>query len=89
MTASSDQARATIERVGATIAETATLAERKAEIDAAYPFGERAYWPYKAWLKARRQYLQPFGYGPKKALTPLEKMIAALPRDPETGRPII
>lgn len=24
-------------------------------VDAAYPFGERHYWPYKAWLKARRK----------------------------------
>ncbi|MFC4158244.1 hypothetical protein [Chitinimonas lacunae] len=25
-------------------------------IDAAYPFGERCYWPYKAWLSARRKF---------------------------------
>jgi len=24
------------------------------DIDKAYPFGERAYYPYKAWLKARK-----------------------------------
>lgn len=32
-----------------------------AEIDAAYPFGERAHWPYKAWLKARRRLFPLFG----------------------------
>lgn len=30
--------------------ESATLAR----VDSAYPFGVRAYYPYKAWLKARR-----------------------------------
>lgn len=25
-------------------------------IDAAYPFGDRAYYPYKAWLKARKDF---------------------------------
>jgi hypothetical protein len=38
----------------------ATFAERKKIIDAAYPFGERAMWPYKAWLKARKKYLAQF-----------------------------
>lgn len=27
-------------------------------VDAAYPFGERAHWPYKAWLRARRELLE-------------------------------
>jgi hypothetical protein len=26
-------------------------------VDAAYPFGQRKYWPYKAWLAARRSLL--------------------------------
>lgn len=25
-------------------------------IDKAYPFGERRYWPYKAWLSARKYF---------------------------------
>lgn len=25
------------------------------EVDANYPFGQREYWPYKAWLRARRE----------------------------------
>jgi hypothetical protein len=33
--------------------DTATPLEKKRAIDAAYPFGERAFWPYKAWLKHR------------------------------------
>lgn len=32
-----------------------------AHIDAAYPFGERAYTPYKQWLKARKNNLAPLG----------------------------
>jgi len=30
-------------------------------IDAAYPFGERANWPYKAWLKCRREFFAAHG----------------------------
>jgi hypothetical protein len=26
-------------------------------IDDAYPFGARAHWPYKVWLKVRREFL--------------------------------
>lgn len=29
-----------------------------------YPFGERAYWPYKAWLKAMKQYREQLAHGP-------------------------
>ena len=35
----------------------ASLKDRLVAIDAAYPFGERKYWPYKMWLKARREYI--------------------------------
>lgn len=52
-----DQAWMAIEAVHRALPETATLAERKKALKDAYPFGERAYWPYKAWCKARRQYL--------------------------------
>lgn len=31
--------------------------ERKKRIRDAYPFGERAYHPYKQWCKAQREYL--------------------------------
>lgn len=85
MTDWSDIARATIQRVHAALPATATLQERKRAIDAAYPFGERAMWPYKAWLKARRSYLARFGYVLPAKPTALD----LLPRDPVTGRPVI
>lgn len=30
-------------------------------IDAAYPFGERARWPYRAWLNARKEFFARYG----------------------------
>lgn len=79
-------ARARIEAVAATIPDTATLKARKALIDAAYPFGERAYWPYRAWCKARRKYLERYGLPP---LRQARDQLALFPRDPKTGRPLI
>lgn len=79
-------ARETVERVAATIPDGATMKDRKAAIDAAYPFGERAYWPYKAWLKARRTYLSKFG---PVGRVPPAPLFEGWPRDPETGRPVI
>lgn len=79
-------ARQTIERVALTIPDDATMKERKAAIDAAYPFGARSHWPYKAWLKARRTYLSKFGPVGRAAPTPL---FPDMPRDPVTGRPVI
>lgn len=87
MTSWSDEARKTIARVALTIPETATLKERKAAIDAAYPFGPREYWPYKAWCKARRAYLERHGLKPLHP--PPADPFALFARDPETGRPII
>lgn len=46
-----------IAEIHASLPGNATLKERKEALKNGYPFGERAYWPYKAWLKARRQYL--------------------------------
>lgn len=74
----SQAARETIKEVHRDLPDTATLAERKAAVDAAYPFGERAYSPYKTWLKARREYLCKYGYVPKgKPLveSPLERLM--------------
>lgn len=85
MTDWSADARDTIRRAHLTVPADATLTERKAIIDAAYPFGERAMWPYKAWLKARKDYLRQYGYGRPLPLTALD----LLPRDPVTGRPVI
>lgn len=39
-------------------------------IDEAYPFGERAMWPYKAWLTARRKYFSRTGLPLRERRTP-------------------
>lgn len=68
----SDTARRVIQEVHRGLPETATLEERTKAVDAAYPFGLRQYWPYKAWLKARREYLHRYGYQSKgKPILPL------------------
>lgn len=33
--------------------------ERRNALCEAYPFGERAYWPYTMWLKVVREYTRP------------------------------
>lgn len=83
-----EAARAAIAAVNDRLPEGVTLAERVKAVDAAYPFGERAYWPHKAWLKARAAYLSHFGWRPKgkRAALPL---FPDLPRDPASGRPVI
>lgn len=55
------EARAAIQRAHAAVPDGASLAERKAAIDAAYPFGTRDCYPYKAWLVERREYLRRYG----------------------------
>lgn len=55
-----EQARKVIAQVHATLPEDATLKQRKAALKNAYPFGPRQYWPYRAWCKARREYLARF-----------------------------
>lgn len=46
-------------------------------LSAAYPFGPRAYSPYKQWLKARREYLCRYGHQPRNAPpeSPMERMM--------------
>lgn len=85
MTDWSASARATIDLVALTIPADAPFKERKALIDAAYPFAERSHWPYKAWLKARKSYLAKYDPAKPKPAPPF----ADWSRDPETGRPII
>ncbi|NEU14704.1 hypothetical protein G3T14_21735 [Methylobacterium sp. BTF04] len=78
MTDWSHAARRAIQEAHSALPETATLAERQAAVDAAYPFGMRAYAPYKAWLKARRGYLCRYGYVPKGTAlveSPMERMM--------------
>ncbi|HZV56131.1 MAG TPA: hypothetical protein VFF89_00520 [Sphingobium sp.] len=72
----SDIARQTISHVHATLPEDISFTARKKAIRAAYPFGERAYWPYKAWCKAVRNYLRRFD--PKAPPPPL---VAEILRD--------
>lgn len=79
--------RATIAKVAAALPDDATLKERKAAIDAAYPFGIRQYWPYRAWCKARRAYLEKHGLKPLHP--PQPTALDLMPRDPLTGRPLI
>jgi len=55
-----DIARETIARIDRELPKSATLAERKAALRAAYPFGVRAYSPYKTWCKCQREYLRRF-----------------------------
>lgn len=51
------QARSTIANVVAANPDKSE-AELLELVDAAYPFGERKYWPYKEWLKARRTFIE-------------------------------
>lgn len=78
-----DHARATIDRVHRSLPADVSFKDRKAAVDAAYPFGQRAYSPYKTWLRARKAYLA--AYDPK---TPAP-LFDGWPRDPVTGRPVI
>lgn len=55
-------ARAAIAAVHENLAPDVSLDTRVKAIDAAYPFGAREHFPYKAWLKARAAYLGQFGY---------------------------
>lgn len=55
-----------------------SFADRKKTIANAYPFGERRYFPYKAWLKAQREYLR--RYDPKPA-GPLHAAMMESPLD--------
>lgn len=74
----SDMAHRAIAEVHKTLPQGATLTERMAAVDAAYPFGQRAYSPYKTWLRARREYLCRYGYVPKgKPIveSPMERMM--------------
>lgn len=56
----SARSREVIAQIHARMPENATLTERKAALKDAYPFGPRQYWPYRAWCKARREYLARF-----------------------------
>jgi hypothetical protein len=86
MSSWANSANATIARVHRELPAEASLEERTRAVDAAYPFGARTHFPYKAWLKARRAYLVKFGYRPRREP---KNPIDLFPRDPVTGRPVI
>ena len=71
------QAKSAIDRVHASLPDSVSLAERTKAVDAAYPFGSRECFPYKAWLKERRAYLCKYGYQARNAPpeSPLERMM--------------
>lgn len=73
-----ETARDRIAVVHAGLPSNATLEERKAALKDAYPFGERARWPYKAWCKAQREYLARHEQvtSTNKHLSPMERMMA-------------
>lgn len=60
-----------INEAHATLPADTSFADRKKAVDAAYPFGERAMWPYKAWLSARKAYLARYSDKPAGPLAPL------------------
>lgn len=82
----SERARQVIADVHATLPANISFADRRKAIRAAYPFGPREHWPYKAWCKAQRAYLAK--YDPK-APGPLPlrptKQHAVLKRRTEDG----
>ena len=72
------QAAAAIREAHAAVPEGADIKERMKAIDAAYPFGQRKYHPYKMWLIERAEYLGAYGHNPKpKAVheSPLERLM--------------
>lgn len=80
----SKEARRIIAERHKTLPPDATIADRKKAIRDAFPDSWRgASWPYKAWLKARKEYLERYDY--KQS----EPLFAGWERDTETGRPII
>jgi len=57
----------------------------KKTIDAAYPFGERAYHPYRIWLSQRRIALEHFNLYHKKYPTDSSRFTCKYCRDLEGG----
>ncbi|TBG78599.1 hypothetical protein ELG76_04085 [Rhizobium leguminosarum] len=68
-----------IRELDATLPADMPIKERRKAVQAAYSFGPRKYWPYKAWCKAQREYLNRFlksdAAVPEKHLSPLERMM--------------
>ena len=72
------QAAIAIREAHKAVPDGADIKLRMSVIDAAYPFGQRKYHPYKMWLIERAEYLRAYGYNPKpKAVheSPLERLM--------------
>lgn len=52
-----DEARAAIRDAHKALPADCSFEARSAAIDAAFPFGRRAHYPYKVWCRERRRYL--------------------------------
>lgn len=63
------RARAKIAEIHAALPSDATYSMRVSALKRGYPFGERRYWPYQAWLQERARYLRQ--YDPETPLGPL------------------
>ena len=55
-----DEARNVIATIDATLPRDTSLAQRRAAVRSAYPWGPRENHPYKSWCKAQREYLARF-----------------------------
>lgn len=89
------RARAAIEHALADV-NLADVEAVTAAIDAAYPFGERAMWPYKMWLLERRRALamfdpvsRPCSVCGAKARASCVELFTGLPRDDHEARHVI
>ncbi len=56
------------------LAKNMTPPEISKAIDDAYPFGERAMYPYKAWLSARKKFFEQYGLPRKGHRTQAEML---------------
>lgn len=83
------RAQAVLQRLDNKLPDTLTKADRIKAVREAYPFGERDGYPYKAWLKAQRQYLGVFNEAGLRCWPKRPTGLEGLPRDPVTGRPVI
>ncbi len=84
-----DHAEDVLQALDETLPDQMTKLDRIKAVQAAYPFGARSGWPYKAWLKARRRYLGMFNEDGLRCWPKRPSGLEHLPRDPATGRPVI
>lgn len=76
----SNEARRVVAATLAGLPAGATIDEKRKALRAAYPFGPREYWPYKAWCNAVRAALglkakKPKSKKPPKDKTPIDELM--------------